>query len=232
MKLMTPGGKPGLLEQLDTCATRRAAGVSAGFHTTVLPISAGAVGRLPPIAVKLNGVSANTKPSSGRSSLMFHMPGALFGCIAVELLRVADVEPPEVDQLARRVDLGLVTRSCDWPCIVAALIAHAPRPGEQLGGAAAAPRRAPPSGIAAPLAPRLERRADRALGDVGVGARGTARHVLVAVRHHDLAELPVRMRWPPTTHGISTTSRSISRERRLEPRALGAAGRVAEDTAR
>ena len=32
--------------------------VAAGFHTTVLPISAGAVGRLPPIAVKLNGVIA------------------------------------------------------------------------------------------------------------------------------------------------------------------------------
>ena len=30
----------------------------AGFHTTVLPISAGAVGRLPPIDVKLNGVTA------------------------------------------------------------------------------------------------------------------------------------------------------------------------------
>ena len=29
-----------------------------GFHTTVLPISAGAVGRLPAIAVKLNGVIA------------------------------------------------------------------------------------------------------------------------------------------------------------------------------
>ena len=30
----------------------------AGFHTTALPMSAGAVGRLPPIAVKLNGVMA------------------------------------------------------------------------------------------------------------------------------------------------------------------------------
>ena len=29
-----------------------------GFHTTVLPMSAGAVGRLPAIAVKLNGVTA------------------------------------------------------------------------------------------------------------------------------------------------------------------------------
>ena len=32
--------------------------LDAGFHTTVHPISAGAVGRLPPIAVKLNGVTA------------------------------------------------------------------------------------------------------------------------------------------------------------------------------
>ncbi len=32
--------------------------VGDGFHTTVLPISAGAVGRLPAIAVKLNGVIA------------------------------------------------------------------------------------------------------------------------------------------------------------------------------
>ena len=38
----------------------------AGFQTTVLPIKAGAVGRLPPMAVKLNGVTAKTKPSRGR----------------------------------------------------------------------------------------------------------------------------------------------------------------------
>ncbi len=40
--------------------------VEDGFHSTVLPQSAGAVGRLPPIEVKLNGVTAKTKPSSGR----------------------------------------------------------------------------------------------------------------------------------------------------------------------
>src|SRR3712207_6032050 len=34
---------------------------SDGFQTTVLPISAAVVGRLPPIAVKLNGVIASTK---------------------------------------------------------------------------------------------------------------------------------------------------------------------------
>ncbi len=32
--------------------------VGEGFHTTMFPISAGAVGRLPAIAVKLNGVIA------------------------------------------------------------------------------------------------------------------------------------------------------------------------------
>ena len=37
-----------------------------GFHTTVLPISAGAVGRLPAMEVKLKGVTASTNPSRGR----------------------------------------------------------------------------------------------------------------------------------------------------------------------
>jgi hypothetical protein len=49
--------------------------VEAGFHTTVLPHRAGAVGRLPAIEVKLKGVTANTKPSSGRYSSRFHTPG-------------------------------------------------------------------------------------------------------------------------------------------------------------
>ena len=40
--------------------------VAPGFHSTVLPISAGAPGRLPAMAVKLNGVTAYTNPSSDR----------------------------------------------------------------------------------------------------------------------------------------------------------------------
>ena len=47
-----------LLEQLHEVVGARASRVDAGFQTTVLPISAGAVGRLPPMAVKLNGVTA------------------------------------------------------------------------------------------------------------------------------------------------------------------------------
>jgi hypothetical protein len=64
-RLMTPGGSPAASS---SCIVRYAAKVCVGegFHTTVLPIRAGALGRFPAIAVKLNGVMAYTKPSSGR----------------------------------------------------------------------------------------------------------------------------------------------------------------------
>jgi hypothetical protein len=45
-----------------------------------LPISAGEVGRLAAMEVKLKGVTAKTKPSSGRYSLRFQMPGEESGC--------------------------------------------------------------------------------------------------------------------------------------------------------
>jgi hypothetical protein len=48
--------------------------VVAGFQTTVLPTIAGAAARLPPIEVKLNGLIASTKPSSGRCSMRFQFP--------------------------------------------------------------------------------------------------------------------------------------------------------------
>src|SRR5450759_244268 len=56
-KLMTPGGRPAsvinwYMYQAESMA------VPAGFHSTTLPMSAGADERLPPIAVKLNGVTA------------------------------------------------------------------------------------------------------------------------------------------------------------------------------
>src|SRR5437867_7288056 len=64
--LMTPGGSPAASKiSMMTWAAYTA--VDAGFHSTVLPMIAGAVGRLPPIEVKLNGVTAKTNPSSGRS---------------------------------------------------------------------------------------------------------------------------------------------------------------------
>src|SRR2546428_11584588 len=78
-RLITPGGKPASSKSfIKKCAEYAA--VDAGFHTTVLPISAALPGRLPAIAVKLNGVTAKTKPSSGRYSIRFQVPGAEIGC--------------------------------------------------------------------------------------------------------------------------------------------------------
>ena len=55
--LMTPGGSPAASNsRIRKCAANCC--VCAGFQTTVLPSSAGVVGRLPAIAVKLNGVTA------------------------------------------------------------------------------------------------------------------------------------------------------------------------------
>ena len=56
-RLITPGGSPA---SSNSCIVSTAASVwvGEGFQMTVLPISAGAVGRLPAIAVKLNGVIA------------------------------------------------------------------------------------------------------------------------------------------------------------------------------
>ena len=55
--LMTPGGRPASSNsRIRKCAA--SCWVTAGFQITVLPISAGAVGRLPAMAVKLNGVMA------------------------------------------------------------------------------------------------------------------------------------------------------------------------------
>ena len=64
-KLITPGGRPASSSSWKKYQPESSAD-AAGFHRTVLPIIAGAVDRLPPIAVKLNGVTAKTKPSSGR----------------------------------------------------------------------------------------------------------------------------------------------------------------------
>jgi hypothetical protein len=43
---------------------------------------AGVVERLPPMDVKLNGLTAYTKPSRGRYSMVFHSPGLEIGCWA------------------------------------------------------------------------------------------------------------------------------------------------------
>src|ERR671918_376165 len=78
---MTPGGRPAASNSfIRKCAEYAA--VDAGFQTTVLPISAALPGRFPAIAVKLNGETAKTNPSSGRYSIRFQTPGEESGCSA------------------------------------------------------------------------------------------------------------------------------------------------------
>ena len=92
----------------------------AGFQTTVLPISAGAVGRLPAIAVKLNGVTAYTKPSSGRWSTRFQTPGPLIGWSA-RIWRANATLNRQKSMSSQAASISAWIAVFDWPSIVAAL---------------------------------------------------------------------------------------------------------------
>ncbi len=64
-KLMTPSGRPASRITCRKCQADSDA-VSAALKSTTLPMSAGAVARFTAMELKLNGATANTKPSSGR----------------------------------------------------------------------------------------------------------------------------------------------------------------------
>src|SRR6478609_11963518 len=88
---------------------------------TALPISAAELVRFPPIAVKLNGLTAKTKPSSGRYSSRFQTPGEETGCS--EYTRVMN------STLNRKKSISSAAASIsawcavfDWFSIVAATI--------------------------------------------------------------------------------------------------------------
>ena len=74
----------------------------------MLPISAGELERLPPIAVKLNGVTA--KHEALERPVLHPVPdaGRRDRLLRVDAQHELDVEAEEVDQLAGGVDLGLV----------------------------------------------------------------------------------------------------------------------------
>ena len=114
------------------------------------------------------------------------------------------VEAPEVDQLAGRVDLGLVRRL--------RLAEHgrgvqrvAPRAGEQLGcpkedGGTLLPR------DAMPVLPRLGRRLDRRLDLLRSALVDVGEDVVLVVRHDGLLHVPGLDVLPPMTSGISIRS--------------------------
>ena len=86
------------------------------------------------MAVKLNGLTAKTNPSSGRYSMRFQTPGEEIGCSRVDPDHELDVEAQEVDQLAA-ASISAWCAVLDWFSIVAATTVDAPRAGQQLGGA-------------------------------------------------------------------------------------------------
>ena len=152
---------------------------SAGFHTTVLPISAGAVGRLPAIAVKLNGVIAVTKPSNGLWSVRFHSPGAEPGCSA-RIFRAYCTLNRQKSMSSQAESISACCTDLDWPRMVAAFSVS--RHGPASRSAAAQEDRG--AFVEGEITPRRRRRlggADRR-GHIRLGRlRGLAKHVSAVV---------------------------------------------------
>jgi hypothetical protein len=174
----------------------------------VLPISAGAIGRLPAIAVKLNGVSANTKPSRGRSSIMFHTPGADFGCMLYSSCAyLALNRQKSISSHAESISAWCAV--FDWPCMVAAFIRARQVPASSSAAfsstAARASQRIAVHSRRASSAARIARWATSSVAAWNRATTCLWRCGIVTSRI-----LPVRIRWPPTTHGISTTCDSIA----------------------
>src|SRR6266567_695204 len=118
--LITPDGRPAASSSaMLTCADN--CWVGDGFHTTVLPSSAGADGRLPAIEVKLNGVIASTKPSSGRYSIRFHEPGEDEGCSASSR-RANEALNRQKSMSSQAASISAWYTDLDWPRVVAAFI--------------------------------------------------------------------------------------------------------------
>ena len=160
---------------------RESIAVDAGFQTTVLPISAGALGRLPAMEVKLKGETAKTNPSSGRYSIGSRRPGDDCGCSRTPR-REVHVEAEEVAELAGGVDFGLMRGL--------GLAEHGGRvdrsrqgPAQQVGGPQEYGRAILP-GRAGPLRPGPRRRLDRVRHVRLAALVDGAEDVAVVVRHH------------------------------------------------
>ena len=146
----------------------------------------------------------------------------------MDLLGEGDVEPPEVGELARRVDLGLVAGL--------GLAQHrrgvqpvAPRAAEQVGraqqhGGALVERQV------APGRGRAQGRLDRALRVLAGGVAAGAEHVGVVVRGDDVERRAARdVPGPVDGHRQLVVDAAELGERGLQARPLGAAGRVVAD---
>src|SRR5216684_8634976 len=84
-------------------------------------MSAAAVGRLAPMEVKLNGLTAKTNPSSGRYSMRFHAVPSLYGCCASSWSpKYALYRQKSIDSQAASISAWWTVFDC--PSMVAALM--------------------------------------------------------------------------------------------------------------
>ncbi len=146
--------------------------------------------------------------------------------LVVELLREADVEAPEVDQLAGRIDLRLVHR-LRLAEHRRGIERHAPRRGEQLGGTKEHRRAILPAPVR-PVASGRGSRTDRQPHFLGASLVVVGQHMRMLVRHHRLPGLA-------GPHFLSADhQRNIDalarhrRQPRLDGRALGCSGCIGE----
>ena len=130
--LITPGGRPASSNRrIVKCAAN--CWVCAGFHTTVLPISAGADGQ---VAGDRREVERRDRVDEAfERPVVEAVPHARRGdrLLGQQLAGEVDVEAQEVDQLAGGVDLRLVA-GLGLAEHGGAVERVAPRAGEQVGG--------------------------------------------------------------------------------------------------
>ena len=175
--------------------------VEAGFQTTPFPISAGAVGRLAAMAVKLKGVSAKTNPSSGRYSVRFQIPGEETGWSASSCaMKCGFQRQKSITSQAESISACCTVLA--WPSMVAAL--RVARHGPLARSAALSSTAARSCGPSA----AQSRRAFTAASAASATSAGPAwwkRASTWAWRcgARTSARRPVRTSWPPMTSGIS-----------------------------
>ena len=210
-RLITPSGRPGLLEQPHHVVRgehRRRSGLPE--HDV-----AHQCGRARQVAADRGEVERRHREHEALERPVLHAvpdAGRRDRLLGVDPRHVLDVEAEEVDQLARGVDLGLVRglRLAEHRGRVERV---APRAGEQLGGAeedggAVLPR------PARPVLPRRRGGVDRLLHVLGARLVDVGEDVLLVVRHHGRARVAGRDVLAADDHeGISMRSPAICARR-------------------
>ena len=150
-------------------------------------MSAGAPVRLPPIAVKLNGETAKTKPSSGRYSSRFQTPGPETGCSSyIRVMKAGLKRQKSISSQAASISAWCAV--FDWPSIVAALSVSRHGPASS---SAARRKIAARSSQGTRSSPPRPRRAALIAASTSAGAAlvDVGEDVLLRVRHDRLARL-------------------------------------------